>query len=59
MNEHEYQYVHFDVYCNLCKHKMTLEIKEPCNECLDNPTNLYSHKPVNFEGVKKWLITSL
>ena len=41
--------VYFKQYCGKCKHKDKLEVEYPCNECLSNPTNLYSHKPTNFE----------
>ena len=44
-----YKEVHFHEYCKKCKHKEVEDIEEPCNECLDNPVNLYSHKPVKFE----------
>ena len=41
--------VYFHEYCTKCKHALSDPHSEPCNECLDNPTNLYSHKPVKFE----------
>lgn len=41
--------VYFHEYCKTCKFKDTSETEEPCNECLDNPMNLYSHKPVNYK----------
>lgn len=41
--------VYFKLYCGKCKHKDKPEIEDPCHECLSNPTNLYSHKPTNFE----------
>ena len=41
--------VYFNQYCKLCKHEKESDAEEPCNECLDNPINLYSHKPVKFE----------
>lgn len=41
--------VDFKKYCETCKHKDTDECKNPCNECLDNPANVDSHKPVNYE----------
>lgn len=43
----------FDKYCKTCKHEKLAETEDPCNECLDNPTNLYSHKPVKWEDKKK------
>ena len=41
--------VYFNQYCKTCKHKDVEDVKDPCNECLDNPVNLGSHKPVNWE----------
>lgn len=40
--------VFFDQYCKKCAHKTTYECDEPCNECLTNPVNEDSHKPVNY-----------
>ena len=48
MEEH-YKEVRFDQYCKKCKHYSLEEEKEPCHECLSNPSNLYTHKPVLFE----------
>ena len=44
-----YKEVRFDLYCKKCKHCNKKEDEEPCDECLSNPVNLYSHKPINFE----------
>lgn len=47
-----YKEVYFHEYCEKCKHNNPDDpkgLEEPCNECLDHPTNLYSHKPVKFE----------
>lgn len=44
-----YKIVHFDKYCDTCKHKEVKESEEPCNECLTETVNLYSHKPVKWE----------
>lgn len=41
--------VYFDQYCKSCKHKDKGEVDDPCNECLDEPVNLGSHKPVKYE----------
>ena len=50
--DEEYEEVYFHDYCPKCKHLKVDDTKseEPCNECLDNPVNLYSHKPINFES---------
>lgn len=42
--------VYFNQYCTTCKHWATPERDDPCDECLANPTNQYSHKPVNWEA---------
>ncbi len=44
-----YKEVYFDQYCKTCKYNLSKEDEDPCYECLENPTNLYSHKPVNYE----------
>lgn len=36
-------------YCKDCEYSDTDEAHDPCHECLNNPTNTYSHKPVNFK----------
>ena len=48
MNE-GYKEVYFNEYCDLCKHKDVKEVDDPCDECLAETVNVYSHKPVNFE----------
>lgn len=52
-NPSEYKEVYYDQYCEICKHEKTPEVDEPCNECLSEPVNLYSHKPVKFEEKNK------
>lgn len=44
-----YKEVRYDEYCKKCKHEKLEEYKDVCHECLSNPTNLYSIKPVRFE----------
>lgn len=51
--EDVYKEVYFEKYCQTCVHKELNEKDAPCDECLSNPTNLYSHKPVNYISVKK------
>jgi hypothetical protein len=48
-----YKEVYFDKYCESCKHKELPEKNDPCHECLNNPVNLYSHKPVNWKEKEK------
>lgn len=42
--------VFFNEYCKKCKHKDTPQEALPCAECLDEPFNSNSHKPLYFEG---------
>lgn len=44
-----YKEVRFDEYCKKCKHVKVKEHESPCYECLNEPENLYSHKPIKFE----------
>lgn len=44
--------VYFNQYCRSCEYWNLEDADEPCNECLDNPTNLYSHKPVKWKEKK-------
>lgn len=47
--QYDYKIVRYDIYCNKCEYKKTNEAFEPCYECLNNPVNLHSRKPVNFK----------
>lgn len=47
--EGTYKEVYFGEYCCKCKYEKLDEAVDPCHECLENPVNLYSHKPINFE----------
>lgn len=42
----------FDVYCKSCKFRATKETDDPCNECLTNPVNIDSRKPVKYQEGK-------
>lgn len=39
----------FNAWCRICKHYNKKENEEPCEECLSEPTNLHSEKPVKYE----------
>lgn len=41
--------VYFHQYCKTCEHVGVPEEQDPCYECLAEPVNQYSHKPVNYE----------
>lgn len=51
--EHIHKEVDFHKYCPLCKYRDAKDVKDPCNECLGNPANVHSQKPINFKEVKK------
>lgn len=50
--EDNYKEVYFHQYCKSCKHFDKTEEEDPCFDCLDEPENLYSHKPVKYEEAK-------
>lgn len=41
--------VDYYTYCQLCKYHGCLENEDPCWDCLAEPTNINSHKPVEFK----------
>ena len=41
--------VYFNEYCSKCEHEKKAENESPCDDCLEYPSNTYSHKPVRFE----------
>lgn len=41
--------VYFDIYCKECKYRNLKEEFDPCRECLTQPYNYDSHKPINFK----------
>ena len=43
------KFVEFELYCRNCKYYEKREDEDPCFECLENPVNVYSHKPVKWE----------
>lgn len=48
--DENYKEVYFGEFCKTCKHQTLAEDVEPCHDCLNEPANLYSHKPVRWEG---------
>lgn len=49
MDHQAYKEVYYHEYCKTCRHKDTKETEAPCCECLGEPINLNSHKPVKYE----------
>lgn len=50
--EFPYKEVYFCDYCETCEHfKQVFTDKEEdiCNDCLNNPANVYSHKPLRYK----------
>lgn len=47
--ENREKIVDFHEYCGSCKHCDESEQAEPCCDCLDEPVNIDSHKPVFWE----------
>lgn len=45
--------VNFHEYCSKCIFEKKDQGEDPCNECLYNPGNEDSHKPVNFKEKPK------
>lgn len=44
-----YKEVHFGDYCKNCMYLDKPDSEDPCHECLGEPVNLYSHKPVRWK----------
>lgn len=49
MSETKVKIVEFGKYCHKCKYSDLDESEDPCWDCLDEPVNVNSHKPVKFE----------
>lgn len=41
--------VYFDNFCAQCEFKENEEYETPCDECLAEPVNEFSHTPVKFK----------
>lgn len=51
--EESYKEVYFNQYCKTCVHEKKDENEDPCYDCLNEPVNVYSHKPVMYEEKDK------
>lgn len=49
MDHQAYKEVYFHKYCEKCKHKKLADNESPCGECLNEPLNWNTHKPVKYE----------
>lgn len=53
MNSEGYKEVYFEHYCKTCNYKDANEADDPCDECLSEPMNIYSHKPTKYVEKEK------
>ena len=44
--------VRYDIYCKCCEYSNASASTDPCNDCLGQPSNGYSHVPVYFHKVR-------
>lgn len=51
MDHQVYKEVYFDKYCKSCVYTKLKETDSPCDECMCEPINLDTHRPVKY--VKK------
>lgn len=47
--ENIYKEVDFKTYCETCEHKDLEEKFDPCNDCLAEPMNVNSDKPIYWK----------
>ena len=48
----ENKFVRFDIWCPACVDAKTPDSEPICNECLSQPVNTNSTKPINFRQDK-------
>ena len=53
MSNEGFKEVYFDQYCKTCEFWNTKDVEDPCNECLGEPCNLHTHKPVKYKEKEK------
>lgn len=49
MDDRKYKEVYFHEYCPTCEHRNVKNTEMPCDECLSEPLNLETHRPVKYE----------
>ena len=42
----------FDKWCKTCKYRFKGEAEDPCNDCLNEPSNNDSTKPIEYVPTK-------
>jgi hypothetical protein len=40
---------YYHEYCNKCKYCETSDAEDPCNDCLNQPFNYDTHRPINYK----------
>ncbi len=45
----EMKFVDFATYCPKCLYWTKSDTEDPCNQCMNEPANEYSQKPVFFD----------
>ena len=46
-----YKIVEYHNWCKTCKYKDIQENEDPCFDCMWEPVNLSTKKPIKYEGV--------
>ena len=36
-------------YCRQCEHQALLPSEDPCHDCLNNPSNTHSRRPIHYK----------
>lgn len=52
MQPNEMKEVDFYTYCKTCQYKNATEQEEPCCDCVAEPVNQWSHKPIKWKERK-------
>lgn len=50
--KYEMKEVYFGEYCPKCEYEKLEETESPCDECMAEPANWCTHKPVRYEERK-------
>lgn len=53
MDHQAYKEVYFHEYCKTCRYLNAKDTEEPCAECLGEPLNWNTHRPVKYEKKEK------
>lgn len=39
----------YHIYCKKCKHEKVPETEDPCDECLREPVQQFTFRPINYK----------